>query len=223
MRLFLTLLALLAPPLASAALAEHRTKVHLLPFSNIARAEMMDHYLEFGGVISRKMGLIPGELSSVNEMNVEIVENLELCAHAQLFPLSNCQFDSNPASKNKRGEYWQVVDGVLGLISGIVDPSDRNQLIIRADFFWGNLRGSYPDTQISLEVPIDANHYDGTRDAVSIATMYALANYLSRDCENNVDFHRVMAVARENADALAGDLPNMGTRLVSLIDEQSDA
>lgn len=115
-----------------------------------------------------------------------------------------------------RLEYWKQT-GALGVLTGHV-REQGNIPYAYSTFFWGELRGSYPNQMITLKLPLVGESFDNTSDSHSVAVLYALAQESKGNgCSNTAEIIKLLSEAQKRAKAIADDSPKLAAELEGMV------
>ena len=84
-------------------------------------------------------------------------------------------------------------------------------------FFWGKLRGPYPNEMINLKLPLLGKTFDDTYDSHSVAVLYALAQESKHGCYNAAEIIKLLSEAQKRAKAIAEDFPELAAELEAMV------
>lgn len=211
MRLSLLISILILFSLISGAQGQERTKLHLFKYARTNTDTLKTAFLDFQDLLQEKMPRLASELVDRGDIQIPAVERL------MLKPVVDDEGNlrRSPASLEARRKYWHET-GALGVLTGYV-KQEENAPYIRTTFFWGGLHGPDADETIDLELPVTGDAFDTTDDSHSVATLYALAHEIGRECSQSATTFYLLSEADKRAKAVSNDAPELGSDLQEMV------
>lgn len=198
--------------ISTCALAS-RTDLHLFQYSIFNRDKTENHFVYFSDLLSAKLPKLSSEL--------RVNQNLAEYGHLRLVLIKGD--DEKLIKPNEvitsladMDSYW-INNNILAFLSGRVYIKNGTAFV-KSDFFWGELRGEYPNTVISLELPLDGDAYDNTNDSHSIAILLALSNDLT-GCNQRISRMKLLSEAHKKAQSLVSTQMVIGKKLLELVEK----
>lgn len=198
------------PPVGQGA---NRTQVHLFQYGRTHQPTLQTAFLDFQDMLRDKLPRLATEVQHTVSMDViaELSLRRILGEGAQLRSP-----DELAGSLAARRRYWAET-GALSVLTGKVLTKDRKPYIATT-YFWGELRGPYPEEMLDITLPVTEEQFNTTYDSHSVATLYALAHEIGKDCDNRANAVRLLSEAHKRAQAVAADAPELGTRLEAIVE-----
>jgi hypothetical protein len=84
-------------------------------------------------------------------------------------------------------------------------------------FYWGDLKGPYPEEMVQLVLPLVGESFDNTSDSHSVAVLYAMAQEIKQDCKNIAEIMVLLSEAQKRARAISGELPELSVKLENMV------
>ncbi len=191
----------------------NRTQVHLFQYGRTHQPAFQTAFLDFQDMLRDKLPRLASEVQRTGSMAIVT----ELALHPILGEGARLQTpDERAGSLAARRHYWTET-GALSILTGKVLTKDSTPYIATT-YFWGELRGPYPEEMLDITLPVTEEQFNTTDDSHSVATLYALAHEIGKDCNNRANAVRLLSEAHKRAKAVAADAPELGTRLEALVE-----
>lgn len=193
--------------------AEERTEVHLFRYGRTNTASLQTAFNDFQDMLVEKLPKLASELL---KMKVEI----PALSHLRLKPVldENGQLlrpEARVGSLDAERQYW-LQTGALSVLTGHIREQGGTTYAY-STFFWGALRGPYPDEMITLKLPLVGESFDNTSDSHSVAVLYALAQESRHECVNAAEIVKLLSEAQKRAKAIADDFPELAAELEAIV------
>lgn len=209
--IFATLLAS-APAGAS---AQTRTDVHLFRYAGI-RPQTAAAFDEFQAALREQLLTLGQSLASASpdapQLRLERITadgapGAELADPIVLIP-----------SFEAERKWWRD-KGALALLTGRLGRIPGDGLAILSRVFWGDLGDDPADMSLNIELPLDGDYYDDSKDSHAAAILFAFANHLPHECAHLPERFAILSAAQQLALAVTGSDPGLGDALLQRITE----
>lgn len=198
---------------AAASQAEERTEVHLFHYGRTNTAPRQTAFYDFRDMLVEKLPKLASELL---RMEVSVPAASHLCLKSVLD--ENGKWlppEEQVGSLEAKRLYW-LTTGALGVLTGYVREQGEIPYAY-STFFWGQLKGPYPDEVIDLKLPLIGESFDNTYDSHSVAILYALAQESKKGCDNAAEIIKLLSEAQKRAKAVADEFPELGAQLEAIV------
>jgi len=190
-----------------------RTDLHLFQYSIFNRDKTESHFIYFKDLLGAKLPKLSSEL--------RVNQNLKEYGNLRLILIKDdeeklVQPIDIISSLADMDSYW-INNNILAFLTGRVYIKNGTAFV-KSEFFWGELRGQYPNAAISLELPLDGDAFDNTNDSHSIAVLLALSNDLT-GCDKPVQHMKLLNEAHKKAQSLVLTQMIVGKKLLELVEK----
>jgi hypothetical protein len=201
----------------SQAQAQERTELHLFKYAGTDAENLKTAFLNFKDLMREQMPLLSSEL--VEELENRGGIDIPAVGRLMLKPIVDEQGNLrvSAGSLDDRRRYWRET-GALGVLTGKLQLK-QDIPTIRTFFRWGELHAPDANETITLELPVNGEAFDTTNDSHSVATLYALAHEIGRDCVQRASAFYLLSEADKRARAVAEDNVGMGTELQLMVSQ----
>ncbi len=221
MRLPITLIFLIG--FASAAMAQGRSEIHMFKYGGLGPKvpALID---EFRYIFGEKLLLLSTEM-----LDGEHDHALTTISNLKLKPVMDDENLEDPSlrvgSLTERNNYWRAT-GALAVLTGRVRSNDTTAISIKSTFFLGDLGDKLGGQSVSVELPVDANAYDTTKDSHSVTVLASLAVNLiypdamsgNADCTNVAAAFALINQADLRTGSVKADDEATGRTLEKIVD-----
>lgn len=208
----LSLLLLIALVPVSSATGDGRTELHLFQYGRTNTPVLATAFQDFRDLLELNLPRLASEVGA----SQPIPELDELVLHPVIDEQGNlARPGARAGSLAARQRYWRE-NPALGVLTGFVRQQAGTPHVLTR-FFWGDLGGPEQTETVDLDIPVTGAAFDTTEDSHSVATLYALANWVGRDCARLADAVYLLSEADKRAGAIAVDLPALSARLRSMV------
>lgn len=199
--------------MAATSHAEERTEVHLFQYGRTNTATLQTAFNDFRDMLEENLPKLASELLKM-EVKVSALSHLRLKSVVDekgelLRP------EMRVGSLDAKRQYW-LQTGALGVLTGHVKEQGETPHA-HSTFFWGELKGPFPDEMINLTLPLVGESFDNTSDSHSVAVLYALAQESKCGCNNAAEIIKMLSEAQKRAKAIANDFPKLAARLEDMV------
>lgn len=203
---------------AFSSMAEERTEVHLFQYGRTNTPVLQAAFQDFHDMLVEKLpklaaemlktdvGLQAGSKLSLEKLSLQSVRDTEGVLLRPEFMV---------ASLDEKRQYW-LQTGALGVLTGHIRKQEQT-LYANTTFYWGRLKGPFPDEMITLKLPLAGDTFDNTLDSHSIAVLYALAQETRHGCANIADAVKLLSEAQKRAKAISEDFHVLGSELEAVV------
>lgn len=207
--------AALLPSAPGGASADARTDVHLFRYAGI-RPQTAAAFDEFQAALREQLLTLGQSLSTASPDAIHLrlerivaggAPGAELADPITLIP----SFDAE--------RRWWRDKGALALLTGRLSRIQDDGLAILSRVFWGDLGDSAAEMSISIELPLDGEYYDDSKDSHAAAILFAFANHLPPDCAREPERFAILSAAQQLALAVANSDPGLGGALLQRVSE----
>lgn len=198
--------------------AEDRTAVHLFQYGRTNTPAMRAAFQDFHDLLVEKLPKLAAEMlkadiglqtqakSSLEKLSLKSVRDNEGVLMRPEFMV---------ASVDEKRNYW-LQTGALGVLTGHIRQQEQT-LYANTTFYWGQLKGPFPDEVITLKLPLVGETFDTTSDSHSIAVLYALAQEARQGCNHVADAIKLLSEAHKRAKSITEDFQAMGSELEVIV------
>ena len=211
MRLPVVILSALLICILFDASAKERTELHLFKYARINTESSATAFLDFQDLLYEKMPKLASELKG--SIDISALDQLML----KLILDDDGKLERPSGSLDGRRKHWKET-GALGLLTGYVDEQN-NIPFIHTTFFLGDLHGADVQEVIDIEIPVTGEAFDTTNDSHSVATLYALAHEIGKDCKHSASAFYLLSEAGKRSLAVRNDNPELGTYLQGIVEK----
>lgn len=201
----------------STAVRGQRTELHLFQYGRTNTPQAQAAFLDFRDLLAANLPILSQEVSHGHDISTlpESLSQLKLTSIMD----ANHQLqrpEGKVGSLAQRRKYWRDT-GALGLLTGHVGQTD-NIPQVHTQFYWGTLGGGSGQESIELTLPVVGAAFDNTNDSHAIAVLYALAHDTPHTkCQQISGSIYLLSEAHKRALAVQSDLPEIGSRLITLV------
>lgn len=159
-------------------LADARLSIHIYKYTGIHSDQETQYFDEFKAIVQAKILTLSEELTEFNVEYTKLAPFYVINQNGKHIEFTGSTFDL----QNR----WEI-SNVLEILHGRVRANNK-QYSVKSRVFFGNLSTDLGSKFLSIELPIDDEQYETTKDSHSIAILYALALDARNRCrpENEV-------------------------------------
>lgn len=195
------------------SLAEDRTEVHLFQYGRTSSDLLSIAFVDFRDMLEEKLPRLSAEMMQTEATNPALSQlRLKSVTDENGVLLRP---EARVGSLDDKRRYWRQT-GALSVLTGHVKQQGGIPYVYTT-FYWGDLRGPYPEEMVQLVLPVVGESFDNTSDSHSVAVLYAMAQEIKQDCKNTAEIIFLLSEAQKRARAISGDLPELSAELENMV------